>query len=672
MSMLNPYNYKSILNSTTLDAEIIIDGLIDGDLIYYSGGLVSANVGTNLLFSGGVLSTSLTPSFTTMGGTLTTAAQAAITSVGTLTGLTMGGNIDMGGYTILNYSPTITGNLNMSGYNIINVGTLAGTLTTAAQTAITSVGTLTSLTLGGNLNMGTHDITNANDISASSGYIGNLTTSNLYVTNILTGFTMGNDLNMGGYNITNAGTLAGTLTTAAQTAITSVGTLTGLTMGGTLNLNSNNITNGGNISGTLTTAAQTAITSVGTLTGLTMGGTINLNYNKITNSSDASNNTQYGTSALAGLTNGYSNCCYGYQSLNAMTNGFYNTAVGYQSLKGVLNGYCNTAVGALAGLTVTTGINNVHIGYAADANNTNNSGQILIGYSVTSAVDNVCKMMNLTPGQGCFINSIKAGLAPYSLFYDASTYEIKYYSNDGWIDSSSSETWTYSSADAPTFVFNVNAKVDTKYSVGMKVRYVQSSTTKYGIITAVGAYSGGNTPITIYGGGGDSGTYTNATSYTMANSAITGNYYSFQKAPYGFPMNVNTWSYIMNNNQYYSITNQTTYVNSNVNTQSNIPIGNWIVKFTFLNFVAASADDHESWYALSTSTSSVSHTELSTYIQTQSYNWWWHSKPVALNSVINLTSKTIFYCIYKCKASRNCFYYGGVQPTIVRCICGYL
>ena len=55
--------------------------------------------------------------------TLTTAAQPNITSVGTLTGLTVSGNI-------------------------------AGTLTTAAQPNITSVGTLTSLTVSGNVTIG--------------------------------------------------------------------------------------------------------------------------------------------------------------------------------------------------------------------------------------------------------------------------------------------------------------------------------------------------------------------------------------------------------------------------------------------------------------------------------------------------------------------------------------
>ena len=44
----------------------------------------------------------------------------------------------------------------------------------------------------------------------------------------LAGGTMSGALNMGSQNITNAGTIAGTLTTAAQTNITSVGTLSAL------------------------------------------------------------------------------------------------------------------------------------------------------------------------------------------------------------------------------------------------------------------------------------------------------------------------------------------------------------------------------------------------------------------------------------------------------------
>ena len=163
-------------------------------------------------------------------GTLTTAAQPNITSVGTLSSLAVTGNITSG---------------NLSGTSIV------GTLTTAAQTNITSVGTLTSLAV-----------------------TGNITSGNLSGTSIV-----------------------GTLTTAAQPNITSVGTLTslavtgnitsgnvqGTTHSGTTGTFSGNVTTGNvsgttgtftNVGGTLTTAAQTNITSVGTLTSLAVTGNI--------------------------------------------------------------------------------------------------------------------------------------------------------------------------------------------------------------------------------------------------------------------------------------------------------------------------------------------------------------------------------------------------------------
>ena len=111
--------------------------------------------------------------------TLTTAAQPNITSVGTLTGLTVSGNI-------------------------------AGTLTTAAQTNITSLGTLSSLTVGGNLLPSadsTHDIgTSANRFA------------NAYFD-----------------------TMLGTVGTVAQPNITSVGTLSALTISGDLTVDTNTL-----------------------------------------------------------------------------------------------------------------------------------------------------------------------------------------------------------------------------------------------------------------------------------------------------------------------------------------------------------------------------------------------------------------------------------------------
>ena len=120
--------------------------------------------------------------------------------------------------------------------DIINVTNISGTLQTSSQPNITSVGTLTSLNMGGNIDLGSNDITNVNSLTSTN--------------------------------------LTGTLQTGSQPNITSVGTLTSLTLGGNLDLGTNDIINVTNISGTLQTSSQPNITSVGTLTGLLVDGSI--------------------------------------------------------------------------------------------------------------------------------------------------------------------------------------------------------------------------------------------------------------------------------------------------------------------------------------------------------------------------------------------------------------
>jgi hypothetical protein len=146
--------------------------------------------------------------FATTSGTVTTAAQPNITSVGVLSLLSVSGNIT-------------SGNVSGTRGNFTN---LSGTLTTAAQPNVTSVGTLASLTVSGNVTAG-------NIIGTIIGNISNAVYS----------------------------TTAGTVTTAAQPNVTSVGTLTSLTTSGNVavggNLNVSGTIYGtfaGNISGNLT------------------------------------------------------------------------------------------------------------------------------------------------------------------------------------------------------------------------------------------------------------------------------------------------------------------------------------------------------------------------------------------------------------------------------------
>ncbi len=108
--------------------------------------------------------------------------------------------------------------------DIISSGTITGTLATAAQPNITSVGTLASLDVTGDIDCG--------------------------------------------------GNVSGTLSTAAQPNITSVGTLASLDVTGDIDC-------GGDISGTLSTASQPNITSLGTLTSLNVTGNVNIDSNTL-------------------------------------------------------------------------------------------------------------------------------------------------------------------------------------------------------------------------------------------------------------------------------------------------------------------------------------------------------------------------------------------------------
>lgn len=89
----------------------------------------------------------------------------------------------------------------------------------------------------------------------------------------------------------------------------------------------------------------------------------------------------------------------------------------------------------------------------------------------------------------------------------------------GWI--AADGTWTYASADSPTFTLTVDDNVTSIIGVGSKVRLTQTSV-KYFIVTAI-SYSSPSTTITLYGG----------TDYTLANATITSPYYSYLKSPVG-------------------------------------------------------------------------------------------------------------------------------------------
>ena len=211
-----------------------------------------------------------------------TIVNSSLTSVGTLTALSVTGNIS-------------GGNANLG--NLATANFFAGTLTTNAQPNITSVGTLTSLDVTGNVSAG--------NVSGTTGAFTNVSGNGSALTAITGANVTG--------QVANA-LVAGTVYTAAQPNITSVGTLTALSVtgnisGGNVSATSANLTTAnvtGNViigSTTLTagTVTTTATTPAQTIASFPVSGTTGIEY--LVKGVDAAG-SKYSVAKVVAVTNG--------------------------------------------------------------------------------------------------------------------------------------------------------------------------------------------------------------------------------------------------------------------------------------------------------------------------------------------------------------------------------
>ena len=217
----------NITSVGTLTSLSVIGNITGANLTgnHYGNGAGLTNLsGASVVGTVPAATTSITAS------TVTTPAQANITSVGTLSSLAVSGNVSSG---------------NINGGNLVQGTFLQGTLTTAAQPNITSVGTLAGLSINGTLtaqNITANPGTFTGDGSGlfslnSANLIGPLNTSVLGSSTLYVGNT-GIALNRpsGSLALTGITSIDGystTVSSAAQPNITSVGTLTSLSVSGT-------------------------------------------------------------------------------------------------------------------------------------------------------------------------------------------------------------------------------------------------------------------------------------------------------------------------------------------------------------------------------------------------------------------------------------------------------
>lgn len=236
---------------------------------------------------------------------------------------------------------------------------------------------------------------------------------------------------------------------------------------------------------------------------------------------------------------------------------------------------------------------------------------------------------------------------------------------NGWI--TAVQTWTYASADDPTFSTYVAGDVTNTYSVGMKVRLVQSSTTKYFIITKVSSYDSANdrTTITLYGG----------VNYDLANSTIDSVYYSPLRSPFGFPMNPEEWQVLVESTSNVSQGSPTVNVWYNLGSLSiSVPIGIWDLGYSCNAQPGDTAAALVADITLSTSTSSESDIDMTTRVgingvtPSQIFQSSFNSK------FYNLASKTSYYLLQRSRTGSisSINFRGDVQTTRLFAKCALL
>ena len=240
-------NTAAIINGTS---NVAID-IANGNVTFGVNGTNNAVVISDSTISGpnNITSNYFTGRVYGAANTVANSTQSNITSVGTLTSLNVSGNIT---------APNI----------IANSGTFIGN------------GIGLTFIAGGNVSGAVSYASTANSVAGAnvSGAVAYATVANSVAAANIVG-TVSDSANA---NVANT---AGTVTTNAQPNITSVGTLSSLTVTGNItsgNVYANSGTIGASlIAGTLTTASQPNVTSLGTLSSLTVTGNTQVNGNVV-------------------------------------------------------------------------------------------------------------------------------------------------------------------------------------------------------------------------------------------------------------------------------------------------------------------------------------------------------------------------------------------------------
>ena len=239
---------------------------------------------------------------------------------------------------------------------------------------------------------------------------------------------------------------------------------------------------------------------------------------------------------------------------------------------------------------------------------------------------------------------------------------------DGWTPTT--DTWEFASVDDPTGVITVPTDATTKYSVGMRITFVNATNTIYGIITAVTA-----TTITFLH---EIDPTDSEALHLMADSAITAPEYSTQKAPFGFPPQEPKWTVEASFTTGESNSpDQNTWYNLETVLIA-IPIGCWDVSYmASFEFQKNATTTVTGYSTLSTANNSESDADFT-------WRFYMYDDVASTNLMcagttyreknLTLTTKDIYYLNSRMTdASPTAIRLrSNLSPTILRAVCAYL
>ena len=333
--------YNKTTNILSVSGNIVSNNFIGTGNIVIANILANGNITANYFIGDGSQVTNVdatTANSANYAGNVTVAAQPNITSLGTLTSLTVTGNVSANYF--LGNGALLTGIANSNFAPTSNFANFAGNVTISSQPNITSLGTLINVSVSGNAIIGN---LNANLVN------GNLipATSNLY--------TLGNNTNRWKdiYLAGNSIYLANVVLTASGNSL--------VINGGNGNIVSNNLTNvpaanivgqvaNALVSSTIYTNAQPNITSVGTLTTLAVSGNTTSNNLAVANTLNSQTISVSGTTFTTNLN---------VTGTATFSNNAVISSAALLTVNGNLNatGSANVTLGNVANIHITGGLN---------------------------------------------------------------------------------------------------------------------------------------------------------------------------------------------------------------------------------------------------------------------------------------------------------------------------